>query len=41
VTEIVVDTIAGRKPVLCGVSHPSSTEAVALATMPEMPALMP
>jgi 4-hydroxy-tetrahydrodipicolinate synthase len=31
VTEVVVETIAGRKPVICGVSHPSTIESVALA----------
>ncbi len=31
VAEVVVETIAGRKPVICGVSHPSTIESVALA----------
>jgi 4-hydroxy-tetrahydrodipicolinate synthase len=31
VAEVVVEAIAGRKPVICGVSHPSTIESVALA----------
>jgi 4-hydroxy-tetrahydrodipicolinate synthase len=31
VAEVVVDAVAGRKPVICGVSHSSTIESVALA----------
>jgi dihydrodipicolinate synthase/N-acetylneuraminate lyase len=31
VAEVVVEAIAGRKLVICGVSHPSTVESVALA----------